>query len=69
MYKAIKEFKKSYEPRTYVIKKGYCIIVIDSTSILGRWEQFHNNLMFIKPVALKEVKYTPQNHASQSLDI
>ena len=40
MYKRINEFKKGNQPRDYVIQKHDGTIVADTTSILGRWEQF-----------------------------
>ena len=40
MYMGINEFKKSYQPLAYVIKKHDVKIVADITSILSRWEQF-----------------------------
>jgi len=36
MYKGKYEFKKGYQPRTYVIKKHDGTIVADKTSILSR---------------------------------
>ena len=47
MYKGINQFKKGYQPRAYVliIKKDDGKIVVDSTSILSRWEQFYSNLL------------------------
>ena len=44
MYMGI-EFMKGYQPRAYVIKKHDGTIVADTTSILGRWEQFFRNLL------------------------
>ena len=44
MYKGINEYKKCYQPRTYIIKKDYSNIVADTTSILSRLEQFYNLL-------------------------
>jgi hypothetical protein len=41
----INEFKKGYQPRTYVIKKHDGIILADTTSILSRWEQFFSNTL------------------------
>jgi hypothetical protein len=60
MYKGINEFKKGYQPCTYVIKKHNGIIVAYTTSILSRWEQF-----FIVLLNVKGVKYTLQNQTSQ----
>ena len=45
MYKGINEFKKGYQPRTYLIKKHDVTIVADTSSILSRWEQFFINLL------------------------
>ena len=45
MYKGINEFKKGYQPRTYVIQKRSDTIVTDTASILSRWEQFFSNLL------------------------
>ena len=45
MYKGINEFKKGYQPRAYVIKKHNGTIVVDTTSIVSRWEQFFSNLL------------------------
>ena len=39
------EFKKGYQPRTYVIKKHNGKIVADTTSILSGCEQFFSNLL------------------------
>ena len=48
MYKGINEFKKGYQPWAYVIKKHDGTIVVDTTSILSRWEQFFSNLLNVK---------------------
>ena len=45
IYKGINEFKKGYQPRTYVIKKNDGSILADTTSILSIWEQFFSNLL------------------------
>ena len=45
MYNGINKFKKSYQPRAYVIKKHNGTIVTDTTIILSRWEQFFINLL------------------------
>ena len=68
MYKGINEFKKGYQPRTYVINKHDGTIVAGTTSILSRWEQFFSNLLnVIKVLATKGVKYALQSQTSQSL--
>ena len=67
MYKGINEFKKGYQPRAYVIKKHDGTILADTTSVLSRWEQFFSNLLNVKVLATKGVKYTLQSQTSQSL--
>ena len=64
MYKGINEFKKGYQPRGYVIKRHDGTIVTDTTSILSRWEQFFSNLLNVKTLATKGVKYTLQSQTS-----
>ena len=45
MYNSINEYKKGYQPNTYVIKKDYSTIVADTNTMLSRWEQFCSNLL------------------------
>ena len=67
MYKGINEFKKGYQPRAYLIKIHDGTIVADTISILGRWEQLFNNLINVKLLAIKGVKYKLQSQTFQSL--
>ena len=45
MYKGVNEFKKGYQPRTYVIKMQDGTIVADTTNMLSRLEQFSSHLL------------------------
>ena len=58
--KSIRELKKGYQPRAYVIKKHDDAIVADTTSILSRWEQLFSDLLNAKVLTTKEVKYRLQ---------
>ena len=61
MNKRINEFKKRYQPRACAIKKDDGTIVADGTSILS------SNLLHVKVLATKQLKYTLQSQKSQSL--
>ena len=66
MCKGINEFKKGYQPSTYVIKKHDGTNVADTTSILSRWEHFFSNLLNVKVLTMKGAKYTLWSQTSQS---
>ena len=51
VYKDICEFKKDYQPRAYVIKKADDKIVVSTTDIFSRWEQFYSTLLNVHQIA------------------
>ena len=54
MYKGNNKFKKGYQLRTYVIKKHDGTIVVDTTCILSRWEQFFSNSLNVNQITTQE---------------
>ena len=50
LYMGINDFKKSYQPRTNIVKDDKDDMVADSHSILARWRNFFSQLLNIRGV-------------------
>jgi len=61
LYWDISEFKKGYQPRTYVVNDEKGSWVADSHSILARWRNHFSELL-MGLMMLGRQKYTQQNH-------
>jgi len=48
LYWGISDFKKSYQPRTNIVKDDKGDLVADSHSILARWRNFFSQLLNVR---------------------
>jgi len=62
LYRGISDFKKSYQPRTNIVKDDKGDLVADSHSILARWRNFFSQLLNVHGV--NDIRQTEiqQNH-------
>jgi hypothetical protein len=58
MYQVISDFKKGYQPRTYIVKDGKGDLITDSHRILVRWRNHFSQLFNVHGV--NEVKQTAE---------
>jgi len=52
LYRGINDFKKDYQPRTYIIKDEKGNLVADSHSILARWKNHFSQQLNVHRVRL-----------------
>jgi hypothetical protein len=58
LYKVINKFKKDYQPCAYILKKYDGTIIVDTTSLLGRWEHFCSILLKVQTSSTLEGNQT-----------
>ena len=56
MYRGIGDFKKSYQPRTNVVKDEKGGLVVDYYSIVARWRDYFSQLLNVHGV--NDIKHT-----------
>jgi hypothetical protein len=63
LYRGINDFKKGYQPRTYIVKDEKGDLVAHSHSILAKWRKHFSQLLNIHEVNdVRHKKYTQRNH-------
>jgi hypothetical protein len=50
LYRGINEFKKGYQPRINIIKDENGNLLADTQSVLNRWKNFFNQVLYIPGV-------------------
>jgi len=63
LYRGINDFKKGYQPRTFIVKDEKGDLVADSHTIMTRWKNCFSQLLnYMGLRMLGRKKHTQQNH-------
>ena len=63
LYRGISEFKKSYQPRTSIVKDETDDLVTGSYNVLTRWRDYFSQLLNVHGVHdVRQTESTQQNH-------